>query len=102
MINTRIMTTKEKKYIEKTLGILGITVDDLLEIQNLREMRSELELLRKEYKEAIEKVNEYRKTVEKNSEITANMSVQVQEALTNFESRYFEANQMKDDEEADN
>lgn len=96
MINTKIMTTKEKKYIEKTLGILGLTIDDLLEVQNLKEIRSELEALMKEYQETTKKLQEYKEVVEKNSVITSKMSTQVQEALNDF------LNKMSDDTEADN
>lgn len=95
MINTKIMTTKEKKYIEKTLGILGLTIDDLLEVQNLKEIRSELEALMKEYQETTKKLQEYKEVVEKNSVITSKMSTQVQEALNDF------LNKMSDDTEAD-
>lgn len=90
------MTTKEKKYIEKTLGILGLTIDDLLEVQNLKEIRSEVEALRKEYQENLKKIQEYKEVVERNSVITSQMSIKVQEALNDF------LNKNSDDVEADN
>lgn len=37
MIN-RLVTTKQKKFLEKTFKCLDISVDDLLEINNLKEL----------------------------------------------------------------
>jgi cell division protein FtsB len=37
MIN-RLVTTRQKKFLEKTLGCLGVSIDDLLEINNLKEL----------------------------------------------------------------
>lgn len=37
MIN-RLVTTKQKKFLEKTFKCLDISIDDLLEINNLREL----------------------------------------------------------------
>ena len=37
MIN-RLVTTKQKKFLEKTFKCLDISIDDLLEINNLKEL----------------------------------------------------------------
>lgn len=88
MIYTKIMTTKEKKYIEKTLGILGLSIDDLLEVQNLKEIREETEELRKEVKELKKAVADYKEVVEKNSEITSKMSAEVTASINEFVNSY--------------
>lgn len=34
-MNNRLVTTKQKKFIEKTCGALGINIDEMMEINNL-------------------------------------------------------------------
>lgn len=36
MVINRIMTTKQKKFLEKTFDCLGISIEDFMEINNLR------------------------------------------------------------------
>lgn len=43
MIRTKIMTTKQKKFLEKMLSCLDMTLDEFLYIQNLKEEKEKLE-----------------------------------------------------------
>lgn len=44
MIETKIMTTRQKKFLEKVLKCLDVTVDEFLEIQNIKNEREETRL----------------------------------------------------------
>lgn len=48
MITNRLVTTRQKKFLEKTLGCLGISIEDLLEINNLKELIKKNEELQKQ------------------------------------------------------
>lgn len=48
MIETKIITTKEKKMLDKIFGVLGIDTNQLLKINNLGEILCELDDLKKE------------------------------------------------------
>lgn len=50
MITNRLVTTKQKKFLEKTLGCLGISIEDLLEINNLKELIKENQDLKEQIK----------------------------------------------------
>lgn len=49
MIN-RLVTTRQKRFLEKTFGCLGISIDELLEINNLRTIKKEKEELEERVK----------------------------------------------------
>ncbi len=51
MIETKIITTKEKKMLDKIFGVLGIDTNQLLKINNLGEILCELGDLKKENEE---------------------------------------------------
>ena len=53
MITNRLVTTKQKKFLEKTLSCLGVSIEDLLEINNLKELIKE----NKDLKEQIKVLN---------------------------------------------
>lgn len=53
MIN-RLVTTRQKKFLEKTFECLGISIDDLLEINNLRAIQNE----KKELEERVKLLEE--------------------------------------------
>ena len=48
MINTKIITTKQKKMLENILYALDVSLDDFLQIQNLKELKDKVENLEKE------------------------------------------------------
>ena len=48
MTNTKIITTKQKKMLENILYALDISLDDFLQIQNLKELKDKVENLEKE------------------------------------------------------
>lgn len=48
MITNRLVTIRQKKFLEKTLGCLGISIEDLLEINNLKELIKKNEELQKQ------------------------------------------------------
>lgn len=48
MIKTRIITTKQKKLLDSTLVALGIELDELLQVNNLREIIEENKLIREQ------------------------------------------------------
>lgn len=50
LITNRLVTTKQKKFLEKTLGCLGISIEDLLEINNLKELIKENNDLKEQVK----------------------------------------------------
>lgn len=50
MITNRLVTTKQKKFLEKTLGCLGVSIEDLLEINNLKELIKENQDLKEQIK----------------------------------------------------
>jgi hypothetical protein len=50
----RLVTTRQKKFLEKTFECLGISIDDLLEINNLRAIQKE----KKELEERVKLLEE--------------------------------------------
>ena len=48
MTNTKIITTKQKKMLENILYALDVSLDDFLQIQNLKELKDKVENLQKE------------------------------------------------------
>ena len=48
MTNTKIITTKQKKMLENILYALDVSLDDFLQIQNLKELKDKVEKLEKE------------------------------------------------------
>lgn len=48
MTNTKIITTKQKKMLENILNALDVSLDDFLQIQNLKELKDKVENLEKE------------------------------------------------------
>lgn len=48
MTNTKIITTKQKKMLENILYALDVSLDDFLQIQNLKELKDKVENLEKE------------------------------------------------------
>lgn len=57
MINTRVITNKQKKFLEKTLCTLGIDIDQLLLTNNLSEVISENKLLKEQNEILNQKLN---------------------------------------------
>jgi hypothetical protein len=43
VIVNRLVTTKQKKFLEKTFNALGISIEDFMEINNLIEFKEETE-----------------------------------------------------------
>lgn len=41
----RLVTTKQKKFLERTFKCLGIDIDELLEVNNIRHLKEENERL---------------------------------------------------------
>lgn len=41
MITNRLVTTKQKKFLEKTFKCLGISIEDFMEVNNLIEFKRE-------------------------------------------------------------
>lgn len=54
MITNRIMTTRQKKFLEKVFKALDINVEDLIEINNLKALKGEIIAL----KQIVEQQNE--------------------------------------------
>lgn len=50
MVINRIMTTKQKKFLEKTFECLGISIEDFMEINNLRAYEARVHQLEQENK----------------------------------------------------
>jgi FtsZ-binding cell division protein ZapB len=54
MVMNRLVTTKQKKFLERTFNCLGISIEEFMEINNLMEFRNttlaEIENLKKENK----------------------------------------------------
>ena len=48
MTNTKIITTKQKKMLENILYALDVSLDDFLQIQNIKELKDKVENLEKE------------------------------------------------------
>ena len=48
MTNTKIITTRQKKMLENILYALDVSLDDFLQIQNLKELKDKVENLEKE------------------------------------------------------
>ena len=48
MTNTKIITTKQKKMLENILYALDVSLDDFLQIQNLKELKDKVENLERE------------------------------------------------------
>lgn len=48
MTNTKIITTRQKKMLENILNALDVSLDDFLQIQNLKELKDKVENLEKE------------------------------------------------------
>lgn len=43
MIINRLVTTKQKRFLEKTFNALGISIEDFMEVNNLIEFKEETE-----------------------------------------------------------
>lgn len=50
MVINRIMTTKQKKFLEKTFECLGISIEDFMEINNLKAYEERVKRLEDENK----------------------------------------------------
>ena len=48
MTNTKIITTKQKKMLENILYALDVSLDDFLQIQNLKELKDKVENVERE------------------------------------------------------
>ncbi|MGN1337352.1 MAG: hypothetical protein ACI4WW_02640 [Candidatus Coprovivens sp.] len=67
MIDLRVISTKEKKKLDKMFNILGISVEDLINAKNLKEefenCKQELNVTKQELKILKEKSNDYDTTI---------------------------------------
>lgn len=50
MVINRIMTTKQKKFLEKTFECLGISIEDFMEINNLKAYEERVQQLERDNK----------------------------------------------------
>lgn len=61
MTINRLVTTKQKRFLEKTFKCLGIDVDEIMEINNIRKLKQEKEELEERVhylEQALTKTNE--------------------------------------------
>ena len=76
MVINRLVTTKQKKFLEKTFKALGISIEDFMEVNNLIEFRytteKEIESLKNENKFLAE-VNT------KQNEIIRDLNIRIEE-----------------------
>ena len=82
MIN-RIMTTRQKKFLEKTLGCLGISIDELIDINNLSEYKKQIQ-------EQQQRITLLEQSQIQSNEVIARLTNQVAELIANAQKSAFE------------
>lgn len=83
MIVNRLVTTKQKKFLERTFNALGISIEDFMEINNLIEFKKNTE-------EAIE-------TLKKENKFLADVNTQQNEIIRDLFVKIEELNQRIDE-----
>ena len=82
MIN-RIMTTRQKRFLEKTLNCLGINVDELIDINNLSEYKKQIQ-------DQQQRITLLEQAQIQSNEIIARLTNQVAELIANQQKSAFE------------
>lgn len=82
MVN-RIMTTRQKKFLEKTLCCLGISIDELIDINNLSSYKGQI-------KEQAERIDLLEKAVIQSNEVISHLTNQVAELIANQQKSAYE------------
>ena len=74
MTINRLVTTKQKRFLEKTFKCLGIDVDEIMEINNIRKLKQEKEELE-------ERVHNLEQSLTKTNETIVELSRNVTEFI---------------------
>lgn len=83
MIINRLVTTKQKKFLEKTFECLGITVEEMLEINNIRAIKEENEELK-------QRVSFLESSLKNTNIIVSELSKQITDFITDMQNGLFE------------
>lgn len=83
MVINRIVTTKQKKFLEKTFKCLGITIEDLMEINNLH-------FLKRENKDLRDRVEFLEQNLKNTNVIVSDLSKQITDFITDMQNGLFE------------
>lgn len=83
MTINRLVTTKQKKFLEKTFECLGITVEEMLEINNIRAIKEENEELK-------QRVAFLESSLKNTNIIVSELSKQITDFITDMQNGLFE------------
>lgn len=83
MTINRIVTTKQKRFLEKTFECLGITVEEMLEINNIREIKKENEELK-------QRISFLEDSLKNTNIIVSELSKQITDFITDMQNGLFE------------
>lgn len=83
MTINRLVTTKQKKFLEKTFECLGITVEEMLEINNIRAIKEENEELK-------QRVSFLESSLKNTNIIVSELSKQITDFITDMQNGLFE------------
>lgn len=83
MTINRLVTTKQKRFLEKTFECLGITVEEMLEINNIREIKKENEELK-------QRISFLEDSLKNTNIIVSELSKQITDFITDMQNGLFE------------